>query len=90
MDTERAWWSGYPAGVERKAQPFPFENLGQLVKRAAERYGDRRAETLVLPNGMQASLSFKEIDHLSDAFASYLTEEEARVTAVLKEIGLVS
>ena len=25
-----------------------------------------------------------------DAFASYLTEEETRVTAVLKEIGLVS
>ena len=25
-----------------------------------------------------------------DAFAAYLTEEEARVTTVLKEIGLVS
>jgi putative tricarboxylic transport membrane protein len=25
-----------------------------------------------------------------DAFAAYLTEEETRVTAVLKEIGLVS
>ncbi len=56
----------------REAQPFPFENLGQLVKRAAERYGDKRAETLVLPNGMEASLSFKEIDRLSDAFAAYL------------------
>jgi len=72
VDTERAWWSGYPTGVEREAQPFPFENLGQLVKRAAEQYGDSKAETLVLPNGMQASLSFKEIDHLSEAFASYL------------------
>lgn len=72
MNTERAWWSGYPAGVAREAQPFPFENLGQLVRAAAERYGDRQAETLVLPNGMQASLSFREIDRLSDAFASYL------------------
>jgi long-chain acyl-CoA synthetase len=72
VNTERAWWSGYPAGVGREAEPFPFENLGQLVKRAAERYGDRKAETLVLPNGMQASLSFKEIDRLSDDFASYL------------------
>ncbi len=72
MKTERAWWSGYPAGVRHEAQPLPFENLGQLVRDAARRYGDRKAETLVLPNGMEASLSFKEIDHLSDAFASYL------------------
>ena len=53
-------------------KPFPFENLGQLVKQAAERYGDKQAETLVLPNGMQASLSFREVDRLSDAFAAYL------------------
>ena len=66
------WWSGYPAGVGRAARPFPFENLGQLVRAAAERYGDRKAETLVLPNGMEASLSFREIDRLSDAFAAYL------------------
>ncbi|HEY3400798.1 MAG TPA: AMP-binding protein [Geothrix sp.] len=72
MDTAQAWWSSYPEGVGREAQPFPVENLGQLVRRAAERYGDRKAETLVLPNGMQASLSFKEVDRLSDDFASYL------------------
>ncbi len=24
VDTERVWWSGYPAGVGREAQPFPF------------------------------------------------------------------
>ena len=88
MDTKRAWWSGYPAGVGQEAQPFPFENLGQLVKQAAVRYGERKAETLVLPNGMQASLSFKEIDHLSDAFASYLQhglklETGARVAILL-------
>ena len=72
VESERVWWAGYPAGVGREAQPFLFDNLGQLVRRAAERYGDRKAETLVLPNGMEASLSFKEIDRLSDAFASYL------------------
>jgi long-chain acyl-CoA synthetase len=58
--------------VGREAQPFPFDNLGQLVRAAAKRYGDKKAETLVLPNGMEASLSFKEIDRLSDDFASYL------------------
>ncbi|MFZ1375839.1 MAG: AMP-binding protein [Geothrix sp.] len=88
MDSERVWWAGYPAGVGREAQPFPFDNLGQLVRRAAERYGDRKAETLVLPNGMEASLSFREIDHLSDAFAAYLQhglrlEAGARVAILL-------
>ena len=72
MTAEQVWWSSYPEGVGREAQPFPVENLGQLVRQAAQRYGDRKAETLVLPNGMQASLSFKEIDRLSDDFASYL------------------
>jgi long-chain acyl-CoA synthetase len=61
--------------VGREAQPFPFENLGQMVQRAAERYGDRKAETLVLPNGMEASLSYKEVDQLSDAFAAYLRHD---------------
>ncbi|HEX7552403.1 MAG TPA: AMP-binding protein [Geothrix sp.] len=66
------WWSHYPEGVGREAEAFPFGNLGQLVRAAATRYGDKPAETLVLPNGMEASLSFKEVDHLSDAFAAYL------------------
>jgi long-chain acyl-CoA synthetase len=75
VSAEQVWWSHYPAGVGREAQPFPFENLGQLVRAAAERYGDRKAETLVLPNGMEASLSFKEVDQLSDAFAAYLRHD---------------
>ena len=72
MESERVWWSHYPERVGREAQPLPFENLGHLVKAAAERYGDRKAETLVLPNGLEASLSFREVDRLSDAFAAYL------------------
>jgi long-chain acyl-CoA synthetase len=72
VEPEQVWWAGYPEGVGREAQPFPFENLGQLVRAAAVRYGDRKAETLVLPNGMEASLSFREVDRLSDAFAAYL------------------
>lgn len=72
MNAEQAWWSRYPAGVGREAEPMPFRNLGELVRHAAERYGDRPAETLVLPNGMEASLSFRQVDRLSDAFAAYL------------------
>jgi len=72
LKTEQPWCSGYPEGVGREAKPFPYANLGQLVRGAAQRFGEKKAETLVLPNGMEASLSFKEVDHLSDAFAAYL------------------
>lgn len=72
MTTGPAWWSNYPPGVGREARPLPCANLGQLVRDAATRFGDRKAETLVLPNGMEASLTFREVDRLSDAFAAYL------------------
>ncbi len=72
MTRAEAWLSHHPPGVGPEATPLPFANLGQLVRDAARRFGERKAETLVLPNGMQASLSFREIDRLSDAFAAYL------------------
>ncbi len=72
MEPGRVWGSSYPEGVGQDAERFPVENLGQVVRRAAERYGDRKAEIMVLPNGLEASLSFREVDRLSDAFAAYL------------------
>lgn len=72
--TGPVWWSSYPPGVGREARALPCANLGQLVRDAAKRFGDRKAETLVLPNGMQASLTFREVDRLSDAFAAYLQQ----------------
>ncbi len=68
----RPWHAGYPAGVTPDAQPVAHTNLGQMIRAAAERYGDRAAETIVLPNGLESSLSFREVDELSDAFAAYL------------------
>ncbi|MCE1229672.1 MAG: AMP-binding protein [Firmicutes bacterium] len=66
------WRSHYPEGVGAEAKPFPYENLGQLVRESARTFGDKKAETLVLPNGMEATLSFKEVDRLSEAFSAYL------------------
>ncbi|MDP2876130.1 MAG: AMP-binding protein [Holophaga sp.] len=74
MNTQKPWCSGYPEGGGQEATPLPYANLGQFVRGAAQRFGDKKAETLVLPNGMEASLTFREIDHLSDAFACYLRQ----------------
>ena len=74
MNSEHVWLASYPAGVRPEAQPFPFDNLGELVREAARRFGDHKAETLVLPNGLEASLSFREVDQLSEDFAAYLSQ----------------
>jgi len=74
VNEQRVWWASYPKGVKPEAEPLPFANLGDLAREAARRFGDQAAETLVLPNGMQATHSFREVDHLSDAFAAYLLQ----------------
>jgi long-chain acyl-CoA synthetase len=50
-------------------------SLAALVAAASERYAAQTAFTAVVPNGMNGSLSFAEVDSLSDAFAAYLREE---------------
>jgi len=74
MDSNRPWCSSYPEGVGCEARSLPHTNLGQLVRAAAGRYGDRKAATMVLPNGMEASFTFRDINRLSEAFAAYLKD----------------
>lgn len=74
MIETRVWHRNYPEGVEQDAHRFSYQSLGQLVRSSAEKFGDRKAATLVLPNGMEASLSFREVDRLSDDFAAYLRQ----------------
>lgn len=74
MDESRAWWQHYPGGVGREAAPFPFRNLGDLVRSAARQWQDRPAEILMLPNGMTCQHTWHEVDRLSEDFAHYLHE----------------
>jgi long-chain acyl-CoA synthetase len=48
--------------------------LATLVRDGASRFADRIAFTTCLPNGMHGSLTFRQVDQLSDAFAAYLRE----------------
>lgn len=45
----------------------------ELITAAALQYGDDPAFTVVLPNGAVKTLSFAELDALSDAFATFLS-----------------
>ncbi|MGQ0511960.1 MAG: AMP-binding protein [Betaproteobacteria bacterium] len=58
-------------------KPLPalrFTHLAELVRQSSARYAAQTAFTTCMPNGMHGSLSYAEVDRLSDAFAAYLRE----------------
>ena len=73
--TQRPWLSHYPSDVPKTIEDLGFQNLPELVRAASARYASQTAFTQVMPNGMNGSLTFKQIDELSEIFARYLREE---------------
>lgn len=70
----KPWHAFYPTGVRATIEQAPFATLAQFAKERARTFGMATAFTCMLPNGMSGSLTFAEIDRLSDAFAVYLRE----------------
>jgi long-chain acyl-CoA synthetase len=73
--TQRPWLAHYPSGVEHELAKPPYNNLPEMVTAASAEWGKKTAFTQVMANGMNASLSYQQIDSLSDHFAAYLREE---------------
>lgn len=68
------WKRFYPDRTARELPPSPWPHLAAFVRESAAAYRDHPAFTLYLPNGTQGTLTYGEIDRLSDAFAVYLRE----------------
>ena len=68
----RPWLASYGTTIPQDLPPPSYASLADLVDRACATYAKRRAFTCVVPNGMNGSLSFAQVDALSDAFAGYL------------------
>jgi long-chain acyl-CoA synthetase len=68
------WLAVYPPGAPARVDSANYALLGDLARDMARRKGDAPAFTTVMPNGMSASLSFAQLDSLSDAMAAYLRE----------------
>ena len=71
------WRAAYnKAGIAPELNPPTHASLAALVHEACNRYAQsapkQAAFTCVVPNGMNGSLRFAEVDALSDAFAGYL------------------
>ena len=67
------WQAAYAkAGIQPDLPALAYQSLGQLAHESCQRYASQKAFTCVVPNGMNGSLTFSQVDERSDAFAAYL------------------
>lgn len=71
---ERPWTAFYPAGARVQITTPAYRNLADMIGSVAATYGRAPAFTCCLPNGMNGTLSFAQVDEMSDALAAYLRE----------------
>lgn len=72
--TQRPWISHYADDVAPDLEEIPFGHLPAMVRGASSRYADTIAFTQCMPNGMNGSLTYGQVDAHSDSFAAYLRE----------------
>jgi long-chain acyl-CoA synthetase len=72
--TTRPWISRYADDVEPDLGEVPFAHLPALIRHSALEYANTIAFTQCMPNGMNGSLTYSDIDAKSDDFAAYLRE----------------
>jgi long-chain acyl-CoA synthetase len=75
MSDRRPWLRHYPPGTPEEIGDVGFAHLPAMLRSAAEQYGGQIAFTQCMPNGMNGSLRFRDVDRMSDEFAAYLRAE---------------
>jgi long-chain acyl-CoA synthetase len=70
----RPWLRFYHEQTAKELPPLTWPHLPAFIREAARRFPDNAAFTLYLPNGTQGTLTYAEVDRLSDAFAVYLRD----------------
>lgn len=70
----RPWTRFYPDGTHRDLPPIRWPHMPAFVRDVTTTYPDHAAFTLYLPNGTQGTITYGDVDRLSDAFAVYLRE----------------
>ena len=71
---ERPWTAFYGPNVRPDIETASYRTIGDLISSVADTYGKAPAFTACMPNGMNGTLSFEQVDEMSDAFAVYLRE----------------
>jgi len=71
----RPWLAAYGPEIAAELPEPRFDNIAALIKDTCTRFADRIAFTCVVPNGMNGSLTFAQVDAMSDAFAAFLRHD---------------
>lgn len=74
------WTAFYGPSVRTQIDAAQFRTIGDMVSAVSQLYKEQKAFTACLPNGMNGSLTFAQVDEMSDGLAVYLRE-----TAGLKQ-----
>lgn len=74
-ETDKPWTKFYGSNVRAQIDAPSYKNLADLVSSVSNSYGAAKAFTCCLPNGLNGSLSFSQVDEMSDALAAYLRED---------------
>ena len=67
--TERPWLASYPAGIPAEIDADEYPSIPALLQEAIEKYRDRPAFS-----SMGVTITYGELDALSEQFAAYLLE----------------
>ncbi|TVQ96721.1 MAG: long-chain fatty acid--CoA ligase [Deltaproteobacteria bacterium] len=70
----RPWLVQYGEHIPETVPAPAHASVPGAMADAAARFADRKAFTTVMPNGMYGTLTYAQIDRMSDAFAVYLRE----------------
>jgi long-chain acyl-CoA synthetase len=71
---DRPWLNRYPADVPAEISALQHRCIPELLRQSASSYSKQIAFTQCNWNGMNGSLRFEQVDHLSDQFAAWLRD----------------
>jgi long-chain acyl-CoA synthetase len=72
--SDKPWTAFYGPGVRTEIAAPAYRTLPDFIRSVAAAHGPAPAFTLCLPNGVNGTLSFAQVDEMSDAFAIWLRE----------------
>lgn len=72
--SDHPWFAHYPQGVASEIPESPYPHIPALLEHAVEQHSSAVAFTQCMPNGMNGSLRYRDVDRLSSRFAAYLRE----------------
>ncbi|MBO9417997.1 AMP-binding protein [Labrenzia sp. R4_2] len=72
--SDRPWTAFYGPDVRSDIEAASYRTISDLIRSAADTYKSAPAFTTCMHNGMNGTLTFEQVDEMSDAFAVYLRE----------------